>query len=232
MARQIAAGVSPPSCSAITVSGSSAAAAATAATSPPRGDLRAQAEGGAPLAGHEVHVVEDADQAPAGVEHRQVANAVVEHLQKRLGARAVAGDGPCRRAHDLRQRRVRGGSRGHDPNPHVAVGDDAERVALVHHRAGHPVLHHSPRRLPHAGVRGADQRCGPHELAYLAPGGRGQRVALVPREQPYALVHRARHEAGGARQVEHRPDGVAGNPVDERVLRGPGHEAERRLLEQ
>ena len=48
---------------------------------------------------------------PAGLEHGQVADAVVEHLEQRLGLRAVRGHGPRRRGHHRRERGVRPGGR-------------------------------------------------------------------------------------------------------------------------
>ena len=68
------------------------------ATSRGARDQRAQPERGAVLGGQQVDVVEHADQPPARVEHRQVADAVVEHLQQRVRAGAVGGRscGPAR----------------------------------------------------------------------------------------------------------------------------------------
>ena len=97
MARQIAAAGRPASCSAITASGSSAAAASHGGTSAARA-IGARSRNGArrSLAIRSTSS-STPTQAPAGVEHRQVADAVVEHLEQRLGARAV-GRRPSRRA--------------------------------------------------------------------------------------------------------------------------------------
>ena len=119
--RLIAAAGTSESWSAITVSGSSAAASATPAASTAGGDPGPQVKRSTPLAREQVDVVEHADEAPIGPEHGQVPDAVVEHLEQRLGLRAVRGHGPGGRGHHVpraasaarRRRRRRGcGCRG------------------------------------------------------------------------------------------------------------------------
>jgi hypothetical protein len=189
-------------------------------------------EGRPALARHQVDVVEHPDQAPARIQHRQVAHAVVEHLEQRLGARAVARHRPGGRAHHLRQLRVRPRPGGHHARPDVAVGDDAELVTQIHHGARDPGVDHPPRRVLDRGVRRAHERLSPDQLAHAAPGGRGHRRLRMTGQQAHALVHRAGHEAHGVGALEHRPDRVRRDPVHERVLGRPGHEPERRLLQQ
>ena len=107
IARLIAAAGSSASCSAITMSGSSGGRRGHRRHVGAARDLLAQPKRRAPLAGHQVDVVEHADQPPPRIEHRQVPHAVVEHLEQRLGAGAVGRHRPRRRAHHLGQRRVR-----------------------------------------------------------------------------------------------------------------------------
>ena len=127
--RLIAAAGTPESCSAISAPGIPPAAAATAADVRAARDQRAQPERRAPLARHQVDVVEHAEQPPAGLEHRQVPDPMVEHLDQRLGAGAVGGDRPGGRGHDLRERRVRARALGQHARADVAVGHDPEPVA-------------------------------------------------------------------------------------------------------
>ena len=82
------------------------------------GDQRAQPERRAALARHQVDVVEHAEQPAAGIEHEQVADAVVEHLDQRLGPRAVGRERPAR-ARSSPARAARPGPR---PRPARASG--------------------------------------------------------------------------------------------------------------
>jgi hypothetical protein len=228
IARLIALGARPASKSAITVSDSSIAAAATSSASAAR-DRRAQPERRTALIRHQVHVVDHAEQAPSGGEDGQVADAVVEHLEQRLGRRPLGRDGPRRGGHDLGQRRLRPGAGRHHAGADVTVGHDPEPVAGVDHDAGGARLGHLPRRLLHARGRWADERRRPDQLAHRAARRRQRRLCLVTGEEADALVHHPRHEPNERRALQDRADHVPGDPVDERVLRGPRHEADRLL---
>ena len=186
---------------------SSRAATATSAGVVARGDPRAQTNGARRSDGDQVDVVDDAEQAAVGVEHRQVADAAVEHLHHRLGARAVGGHGPRRGGHDLalsgvgpsapaattRVRRSRS----------VTIPSAAVRVARGRTTARASAIRRAASRTRRR--RLADERRAPGSArARGAPPGRGAAGAVGGREQRGLLGHRARDVAQRVGPLEHR----------------------------
>ena len=133
------------------------------------GERRAQLEGAAGHDRHQVRVLDHAEHAAGGGDHRAVADAAVEHVQQRLAAGHVRGHGVGRRAHRGRDRVGGVAPGGHDAGAQVAVGEDAEpAVAEVDHHGGGLRLGHALRRLADRRRGRADDERRAHQLAHRA----------------------------------------------------------------
>ena len=192
-------------------------------------DRRAQVEGRAALGRDEVDVVDDPEERAGRRQHREVADAAVEHLDEHLAGHAVAGDGVRGRAHDLRDGGVGRQAGGQDARAQVAVGEDPEAsVAQLHDgarlaRVGHVARHGRDRRVGPAAHRGRAQQRRDRPL------GGGLARARHPGRRP--PEERARDVPQRLRPREQRAGDVAREAVALRLAAGARGEAGGQLRE-
>jgi hypothetical protein len=176
-----------------------------------------------PLQREQVALGNDADH-PAfarvrvvGLGHREVADAVARHRERRVLRGVVGGQADHRRAHHLADRGGQRHAGQRDAVKHVVAGQDAARAAVVvvehQHRADAHVAHRA-QRLRQRRARGHPEGRAPHQPAQrrlerllgqrLRGVGHLQRAPRQLEEMLHAAVEEVGKRRAVARQRVHR----------------------------